>query len=254
KDSYTFVLNQNGPYPLARGGEPIGSLASLEFELEGDPVDFGAQNIAYTLVENDISSGVFTVELDMDDIVNFGNDGNMLDVDDGDTLEVTYDDFMDDVARNSTDKLTIGKEVEPGEETCFDIAATIVGTEGHDVLNGTLGDDVIVGLRGNDVINGMGGDDVICGGLGLDELSGGPGNDRIFGGNGNDAISGNSGYDSLWGGQGWDRLFGGLGRDNLYGGVGNDLLEGGDGDDRLFGQSGTDRLDGGPGDNLLVQD
>jgi plastocyanin len=133
--------------------------------------------------------------------------------------------------------------------SCFDLEPTMIGTEGHDVLNGTSGNDVIVGLRGNDVINGLGGDDVICGGLGLDDLYGGEGNDKIFGGNGNDLISGNSGNDGLWGSQGWDRLLGDLGNDFLFGGVGNDSLEGGDGEDRLFGQDGDDTIDGVPEDD-----
>ena len=255
KDSYTFVLNSGIPFNLTRGGDSMGLLASLEFELNGVPIDFEPQEVAYTLVEDDINSGVFAAEMDMGDIADFGNDGGPLDIKNGDVLKATYNDLMSDVAQESTDQMTIGKADVPDEdEACFDLKATIVGTEHDDILNGTSGDDVIVGLRGNDVINGLGGNDIICGGLGLDDLSGGEGNDQIFGGNGNDVINGNSGFDSLWGGQGWDKLFGGLGRDLLFGGVGNDSLEGGDGNDKLFGQAGTDRLDGGAGDNLLVQD
>ena len=40
---------------------------------------------------------------------------------------------------------------------CFGQAATIVGTEGDDVLKGTDGADVISGLGGTDVIDGLGG-------------------------------------------------------------------------------------------------
>lgn len=53
--------------------------------------------------------------------------------------------------------------------------ATIVGTDGDDVLRGTSGNDVIHGLGGNDTIEGLGGNDIICGG---------PGNDTILGGSG----------------------------------------------------------------------
>ena len=50
--------------------------------------------------------------------------------------------------------------------------ATIVGTDGPDVLEGTDEDDVIVGLGGNDTINGKGGNDIICGGDGVDIING----------------------------------------------------------------------------------
>lgn len=49
--------------------------------------------------------------------------------------------------------------------------ATIVGTNGSDVLRGTPGRDVIAGPDGNDVILGLGGDDVICGGQQGTDLS-----------------------------------------------------------------------------------
>jgi Ca2+-binding RTX toxin-like protein len=256
KDSYTFVLNDVPPYPLIRGGLEIGNLAELEFEIEGDPVDFGAQTIAYTIVETDVNTGVFTTEIAVEDFADFASGGNPLQIDDGDVLEVTYNDFMDDVVRESIDKLTIGKADEPpvSNMTCMGMPATIVGTEQNDVLNGTSGADVIVGLRGNDVINGLGGNDIICGGLGMDSITGGDGDDKLLGGNENDMIDGNAGNDLIWGGTGWDRLIGGLGNDTVRGGIGNDRLLGGDGNDSLFGQEGIDRLDGGAGQNLLVQD
>jgi Ca2+-binding RTX toxin-like protein len=256
KDSYTFVLNDLPPYPLSRGGDEIGNLATLEFEIEGDPADFGNLTIAYTLVETDINTGVFTTEVAVEDFADFANGGTPLDIDEGDVFEVTYNDFMDDVVRESSDVLVIGKADEPpvSEFTCMGMLATIVGTERNDILNGTRGPDVIVGLRGNDVINGLGGDDIICGGLGLDSINGGDGDDKLLGGNENDLIDGAAGNDLIWGGTGWDRLIGGLGNDTVRGGIGNDRLFGGDGDDSLFGQEGLDRLDGGSGQNLLVQD
>ena len=62
-----------------------------------------------------------------------------------------------------------------------EIPATIVGTEGDDVLRGTPGQDVIAGLGGNDRIYGLGGDDLICGGLGDDRIDGGDGGDFLLG-------------------------------------------------------------------------
>ena len=66
------------------------------------------------------------------------------------------------------------------EAMCEGTTATIVGTEGDDVLTGTAGNDVIVGLGGNDVIRGLRGDDLICGDAGRDRLFGGKGNDNLF--------------------------------------------------------------------------
>ena len=63
--------------------------------------------------------------------------------------------------------------------TCAGQEATIVGTEGNDVLVGTDGPDVIVGLGGDDTIRGGEGDDVLCGDDGADQLFGGPDDDHL---------------------------------------------------------------------------
>ncbi len=107
KDSYTFTLTDavgSPPFDLERGGDPIGDLANLEVEIEGEIVDFGI-DLDYTLVETEISSGVFTVELSMDDIL----ESTGVEADDGDNLEITYNDFMDDTSRESSDELSIGE-------------------------------------------------------------------------------------------------------------------------------------------------
>src|SRR2546426_8207084 len=60
--------------------------------------------------------------------------------------------------------------------TCVGIeerVATIVGTEGNDLITGTSGDDVIQALGGNDQIDGGDGNDLICGGAGDDIIYGG---------------------------------------------------------------------------------
>ncbi len=74
--------------------------------------------------------------------------------------------------------------------TCQGRRATLVGTEGNDVLRGTARRDVIHGLGGNDKIRGLGGNDVLCGGEGRDQLRGGPGKDRLEGGPGVDLCDG----------------------------------------------------------------
>ena len=69
---------------------------------------------------------------------------------------------------------------------CLGLAATIVGTQGADVINGTAGNDVIDARGGNDEVWGHGGDDVICGGPGNDTLQGGDGDDKLAGQQGRD--------------------------------------------------------------------
>lgn len=115
---------------------------------------------------------------------------------------------------------------------CGGRPATIVGTDGGDVLIGTNGDDVIVGLGGNDRIVGLGGDDIVCagsgndmvwGGSGDDEISGGSGNDLIRGATGNDTLRGDGGRDILTGQRGYDDVSGGVDRDRVHGGTGVDI-------------------------------
>ncbi len=136
--------------------------------------------------------------------------------------------------------------------SCFGLLATLVGTNGVDLLNGTAGTDIIAGLGGNDTIDGKGGNDFICGGAGDDTLLGGPGADLLSGQGGADTLSGGSGDDLLAGGTGADTLKGGDGSDQLQGGDGNDNLQGNDGDDTLHGGAGTDTATGGPGIDTCV--
>ena len=153
--------------------------------------------------------------------------------------------------------------------TCDGQAATIVGTDGDDVLAGTEGADVIVGLGGNDRIDGLDGDDVICGdegndtiraGRGEDTVLGGDGNDVIRGqqnadvidgGEGNDTIRGNNGADTIFGRNGNDTLLGGKGRDEIRGGDGVDEIGGGNHDDTVFGEASDDVLRGGNGADFI---
>lgn len=101
-----------------------------------------------------------------------------------------------------------------GGPQCMGLAATIVGTDGDDIIVGTDGDDVIVGKAGNDVIRGRGGNDVICGGAGDDVIYGGSGDDRIAGGSGDDTIFGGTGNDLIMGKGGNDTAAGGSGVDD----------------------------------------
>jgi RTX calcium-binding nonapeptide repeat (4 copies) len=100
---------------------------------------------------------------------------------------------------------------------CFDVTATIVGTNGDDKLHGTDGRDVIVGLGGNDTISGFGDADRICGNGGDDKLVAGPGVDQVDGG---------AGRNVLKGGTGDDRLYGGPATESFWPGPGNDVVDG----------------------------
>lgn len=94
---------------------------------------------------------------------------------------------------------------------CQGRKATLVGTQGDDVIEGTKGDDVIVALGGDDVVYGRAGTDLVCGGFGADKLFGGPGNDELYGGPdrfGDDPSGTYLVGDSLFGGEGDDRLAG----------------------------------------------
>jgi Ca2+-binding RTX toxin-like protein len=128
------------------------------------------------------------------------------------------------------------------EETprCHGRRATIVGTEGSDVLRGTPSRDVIWGGEGDDELFGSLGNDLLCGGPGEDLVHGGRGNDVVDGGPGTDRVYGDLGDDKVVGGPGdGDEAGGGLGIDTLNGGPGNS--------DLVHGDYGYDRMDGGPG-------
>lgn len=78
---------------------------------------------------------------------------------------------------------------------CNDLAVTILGTPGDDLVSGTPGPDVIDAREGNDTLQGMGGGDTLCGGSGDDRIGGGSGDDLLDGGEGVDRCSGGSGLD-----------------------------------------------------------
>lgn len=112
---------------------------------------------------------------------------------------------------------------------CHDREATIVGSEGDDVIEGTDRNDVIVALHGDDEIAADFGHDVVCAG---------PGNDAVRGGLGFDLVSGDEGDDTVSGGGDPDQI---------DGGDGADALSGDDGDDHVTGGAGFDEIDGGAG-------
>ncbi|MEA2506384.1 MAG: hypothetical protein QOH48_1002 [Actinomycetota bacterium] len=107
--------------------------------------------------------------------------------------------------------------------SCFGRSATLLGTNGDDVIVGTSGSDVIQGLGGNDIIYGGGGDDFICGGAGRDKIFGDRTSATTYAVPGDDTLSGGPGNDRLFGdGNGVDH-----GGDIFTGGAGNDYINAG---------------------------
>jgi Ca2+-binding RTX toxin-like protein len=137
---------------------------------------------------------------------------------------------------------TAGAETQE-EETprCHGRRATIVGTDGPDVIRGTPARDVIWGGKGDDTIYGSLGNDLICGGPGADVIHGGRGNDEVDGGAGD--------YDRVYGDLGDDKVMGGAGNgDEVAGDLGIDIVSGGPGsEDLVHGDYGWDRMSGGAG-------
>jgi len=68
--------------------------------------------------------------------------------------------------------------------------ATIIGSDGDDILSGYNGIDRMDGLVGNDTLVGQAGNDTLSGGDGTDSLFGGSGDDTLDGGTGDDLLSG----------------------------------------------------------------
>ena len=157
-----------------------------------------------------------------------------------------------------TDEGFVSITIDPDPRECGQafppVLATIVGTEGDDVLVGTNGPDVITGLGGNDTITGLQGDDVICGGAGNDDIDGGVGNDSIEGDDGNDHLVGGAGDDFILSGFGDDDIDGGRDNDFILGGFGDDRIEGGHGDDAIIGDFGDDTVFGGHGNDAIFGD
>ncbi len=152
---------------------------------------------------------------------------------------------------------------------CNGRRATIIGTNGDDVLEGTEGQDVIVAFNGNDIINAYGDKDVICAGSGNDIIDagdgddevrsgsgndlvmGGTGRDRIYAGSGNDVVQAGADSDTVYGQSGMDELYTDEGHDWAFGGSDNDVITGSYFNDRIYGQGGDDQLYGVGGANLI---
>ena len=161
-----------------------------------------------------------------------------------------------------------------------DLANTLTGGAGNDILDGGAGIDRLVGGAGDDtyivdpetdvIVEAAGGgnDTVRYGGTNAYQLAnnvenlvytastnanlvGNSSDNSITAGAGNDTVNAAAGNDTVSGGAGNDRLMGGAGNDTLYGETGDDELLGEAGNDALYGGAGNDRLDGGTGNDTL---
>ncbi len=112
--------------------------------------------------------------------------------------------------------LNIGGFQFTGAATGFDQLVSIENLTGSNLA------DTLRGDGGNNVLNGL---------TGPDQLFGNGGNDTLLGGIGNDQLNGDSGNDFLFGEGGLDTLRGGIGNDFLNGGSGADNMNGGDQND-----------------------
>jgi Ca2+-binding RTX toxin-like protein len=143
-------------------------------------------------------------------------------------------------------------ELASARPTCGGRKATIVGTNGRDVIKTRKhGPQVIVARGGNDVIASLRNKDRVCGNGGADVIRAGTGRDKVFGGPGADFIASGNGSDKVFAGGGPDTIRGGPGGERVKGGAGADRLFGELQDDRLFGQGGVDLLVGGQGIDRL---
>jgi|CXWL01.1.fsa_nt_gi Ca2+-binding RTX toxin-like protein len=139
--------------------------------------------------------------------------------------------------------------------------ASLLATEGDDVITTGADNDVVDALGGNDVVNTGSGNDTIIGGLGNDQLTGGVGSDSMSGGAGNDLYSvddvgdvvieaANEGTDTVSSTVSYvlsanvENLT--LTGNNAIDGTGNSL------DNTLTGNSAANVLDGGLGADTLV--
>jgi Ca2+-binding RTX toxin-like protein len=162
-----------------------------------------------------------------------------------------------------------------------DLADSLDGGAGNDILRGNAGDDTLRGGAGDDNLRGDAGNDLIDGGDGVDfvsyrydELTGltsgvnvdlsafvpGAASQTWSDGQGGTdtllsierlGVTGTTFGDSLFGSEGSDQLDGQLGNDRLFGRAGGDRLIGGGGDDVLFGEAGNDTLTGDDGNDYL---
>jgi len=144
-DSYTINMTGPSAFSLMRGGLNYSEIYTFEIEVDGDPIDFGAEIITTTLRETGINTGIFEFDIDVEDISDFGNVGAALELSDGDEIEVNINDFMADAADPDEDSvsITIGK---PSVGIDFDRTSPPIPPSPGSATATDVGTDVIVRL------------------------------------------------------------------------------------------------------------
>jgi hypothetical protein len=88
-DVYSILLSGQGLYHFQRAGMPIAQIATIEMDIMGAPFDFD-DPIVITLAETGKNTGKFQGQIDIEEII----PSNQFSIDDGDILEIDYDDYM----------------------------------------------------------------------------------------------------------------------------------------------------------------
>ena len=216
-----------------------------------------------------LSASPGTVTLDGNVLTICGNaeDNQIIVAQSADELFVSADFLNAPMLFARTDVTTLNISAGDGDDSVVttsltDVAVTIEGEAGDDLIFGSQGDDHILGGDGTDLIYGLAGNDRLESGDGvLDFVFGGAGNDvillaagpnRAFGEDGDDIINGGNDADTIFGGAGDDSLSGSNGDDVILAAAGNDRVLGGDGDDVLHGIDGNDELMGNLGNDTII--
>jgi Ca2+-binding RTX toxin-like protein len=143
------------------------------------------------------------------------------------------------------------------------LARTIIGTSGGDVLNGTAQGDRLLGLAGNDQLNGYEGADHLDGGAGADTMRGGSGDDTYVVDSSSDTITESSGQgsDTVSSSLTWtlganleNLVLTGTDAINATGNTLANVLTGNAANNALNGGAGADTLIGGAGNDAYTVD
>jgi Ca2+-binding RTX toxin-like protein len=190
------------------------------------------------ILTGDLGNDVYVVDSAADQVVENANGGT-------DTLVTSLDTYLSTYANLENLALSTGAGNIYGVGN--DLANTITGNEGANLLIAGAGNDTVSGGAGNDQLFGEDGADTINGDAGIDYLAAGIGNDFLYGGGDADNLYGEDGDDWLDAGDSFhtDILTGGAGNDTLDGISGQanpdyDLLDGGSGDDVYWVDTGDD--------------
>lgn len=136
-------------------------------------------------------------------------------------------------------------EVRHADELLFTGRASIfLGDDPSDDFNSKKNDDdlIVSDLNLATTIVGGQGDDVVIALGGNDRLLGGEGNDNLYGGEGDDVLIGAGGNDKLWGGGGTDTLEGGKGNDTYILGGDTELDPDNGGNPSQIGTDNSDQI------------